>query len=231
MQTDHSIIILSQTNKKIKRYFKVCIKSHFLQKIVMGDFMYNFYSYKKKKPIGLIITVIICTALIITTGYFIYKNITTPLPFERNEEVEITGDAVANITKENETVYNRHAVLNLTEKYKCGHNIVTSAKIPDSFTGKSIEDIKKENPELNITSYNDFSINAEQLIENECNNHYVIKLKNGKITSYNKSIPDITVKEITINLQEYLKEDIEILKNGIEVGSKEEMLEFFEDFA
>lgn len=194
--------------------------------------MYSFYSYKRKKPIGLIITICICTALIIVTGVLIYKSIFTPLPFERNtEETKIAGEAVSNVASESQTIYAKHTVLNLTEKFLCGHNTLSSTEIPDSFVGKTIDDIKKENPELSVTSYNEWSINAEKINNKECNNHYIIKLKNGKVISYNKNIPDITIKETSINLQEYLKEDIEILKNGIEVGSKEEMLEFFEDFA
>ena len=130
----------------------------------------------------------------------------------------------------------------LTKQYKELISAVAAAKaknevrkslatLPTEELKAELEEIKNENPEYIVTSYNDFSISAMKVYDKHCDNHYIIKLQGNKLISYSKNSPDITIKEIKINLMEYPDEDIEILKNGIEVGSKEEMLEFFEDFA
>lgn len=194
--------------------------------------MYNMYSYRKKRPYGLIITIIICSIIVVLTGYFVYKNLTTPIPFKEKASEEQTGnEIVINKPQSNDIKYSKNAEFTLTESFLCGHNKVTSSTMPDNFVGKTISDIKNENPDYIITSYNDFSISALQVCDRHCDNHYIIRLDGAKLTSYNKNAPDIVIKEIKLNLIEYPKEDIEILKTGIEVGSKEEMLEFFEDFA
>ena len=141
------------------------------------------------------------------------------------------SEIVINKPQTNDVKYNENAEFMLTETYLCGHNKVTNTSLPEEFTGKTITQIKNENPDYIITSYNDFSISALKVCDRHCDNHYIIKLNGNKLTSFNKNSPDIIIKEIKMNLYEYPSEDIEILKNGIEVGSKEEMLEFFEDFA
>lgn len=194
--------------------------------------MYNMYSYRKKRPIGLIITIIVCSIIILITGFFIYKNLTKPLPFkEKDTSMTRESEIVINKPQTNDIKYNKNAEFMLTETYLCGHNKVTNTSLPEEFIGKTIGEIKSENPDYIITSYNDFSISALKVCDKHCDNHYIIKLNGNKLTSFNKNSPDITIKEIKMNLYEYPSEDIEILKNGIEVGSKEEMLEFFEDFA
>lgn len=194
--------------------------------------MYNMYSYRKKRPVGLIITIIICSIIILITGFFIYINLTAPLPSKEKEVLsETESEIVINKPQTNDIKYTKNTEFTLTETFLCGHNIVKSETIPQNFIGKTIEEIKNENPEYIVTSYNDFSISAMKVYDKHCDNHYIIKLQGNKLISYSKNSPDITIKEIKINLMEYPHEDIEILKNGIEVGSKEEMLEFFEDFA
>lgn len=194
--------------------------------------MYNMYSYRKKRPAGLIITIIVCSIIILITGFFIYINLAAPLPFKEKEAMKETeNEIVINKPLANDVKYSENTEFMLTETFLCGHNKVTNISLPQNFIGKTITEIKNENPEYTVTSYNDFSISAMKVFDKHCGNHYIIKLKGNKLMSYNKNSPDIIVKEIKMNLMEYPDEDIEILKNGIEVGSKEEMLEFFEDFA
>lgn len=194
--------------------------------------MYNMYSYRKKRPTGLIITIIICLIIVLATGFFIYINLTTPLPFKEKEVANKSeNEIVINKPQTNDVKYDKNAEFMLTETFLCGHNKETNTSLPENFIGKTITEIKKENPDYIITSYNDFSVSALKVYDKHCDNHYIIKLNGTKLISFNKNSPDVTIKEIKMNLAEYPSEDIEILKNGIEVGSKEEMLEFFEDFA
>lgn len=196
-----------------------------------GSKMYNAYSHRKRKPTGLIITIIVCLTIVGFTIFFAYRYLSVPIPRQTAEEEVPQGDIVINREAKKDIKYNENASFNLTTSYRCGHTEVTEEKIPSSFIGKTIEEIKAKNKEYDIYTYNDFSISANKTLDRECGNHYIIKLEGNKLKSYNKQTPDITEKEITINLREFFEEDIEILKNGIEVGSKTELLEFYEDFA
>lgn len=194
--------------------------------------MYNFYSYKKKRPTGLIITIIICSIIILTTGYFVYRTVSVPLPFKEKAVQDLNKeDIVTNNAQKTDTKYTKNTRYILTKNFICGHSVTEDLYIPPNFVGKTIDEIKKENQNIEITLYDDFSISATELYDTQCENHYIIKLKGNKLISYNKNEPDIIIKETTLNLMEFQKSDADILKNGIEVGSKEELLEFYEDFA
>lgn len=194
--------------------------------------MYNLYSYRRKRPTGLIITIVLAVGICVTSAYLIYKKFKEPIEFkkeivtEESYEKEISAPA----TKK-ETKYDKNCDFYLNTIYLCGHNEITETKIPDNFYEKTINEIKKENPRYNIYEYNDFSIYANEIIEEICDNHFIIKLNGNKLISFNKKTPDIIEKEKNLNLKEFLQDDIEILKNGIEFFSKTELLEFFENFA
>ncbi len=191
--------------------------------------MYECYSFKKRKTAGIIVTVIVCAVIVSVTAVLVYKALFTPLP--QKEEVTPQGEPVAAFPLSDEVKYGKNTQYFLTEVYLCGHKKQTETHIPDEFIGKTIEEIKKENPSLQINAYNDFSLSALKVINEVCDNHYIITLSENHLISYKKSEPDKIIKKSSINLNEFLEEDTEILKSGIEVGSKDEMLEFFEDFA
>lgn len=194
--------------------------------------MYSFYSYKKKRPTGLIITIIICTVIILITGYFVYRTISIPLPFKKEEIQDFKEEnIVTNNTQEKNIRYTKNTEYILTKNFICGHSVTEQTPVPENFIGKTIEEIKEENKNIEVTLYNDFSISATELCGNQCDNHYIIKLNGNKLISFNKNTPDLIVKETTLNLREFPESDVTILKNGIEVGSKDELLEFYEDFA
>ncbi len=197
-----------------------------------GDFMYNYYSYRKKKPLGLIITVCVCVFLILLTAFFIFFNLTEPLNLR---DKKIDEDGSQNVSKnnieKNMVLYDKNAELHLTEYFVCGHRTISNTIIPDNFISKTIDQIKEENPNIEVTGYNENSISAIRYSSMECDNHFIIILRGNSLVAYNKKDPSNVIKSIKINLIEYSSDDIAILKGGIEVNSQEEMLEFFEDFA
>lgn len=190
--------------------------------------MYNLYSVKRKKNAWVIVTVLICIGIVSVTAILVYNALFTPLP---EKEVTPGGEPVAALPLSEDIKYDKNTVYLLTETYLCGHQEHTEGTIPESFRGKTINEIKKENPSLQFNAYNDFSISAEKLINKVCDNHYMITLSKESLISYKKSEPGKIVKISPVNTREFSEEDMEILKSGIEVGSFDEMLEFFEDFA
>lgn len=197
-----------------------------------GDKMYNLYSYRRKRPTGMIVTIVLAVGIFVTSGYFVYKKLKEPIEFkketitEESYEKEISATATKNDTK-----YDKNCDFYLNTLYLCGHNETSQSKIPDNFHNKTIDEIKNDNPRYDIYNYNDFSIYANEFIGEICNNHFIIKLNGNNLISYNKKTPDVIEKEKKLNLKEFLKDDIEILRNGIEFSSKTELLEFFENFA
>ena len=49
-----------------------------------GDIMYNVCSHRKKRPYGLITTLIISGAVILTSGYFALKMLSQPIEFKKD---------------------------------------------------------------------------------------------------------------------------------------------------
>ena len=194
--------------------------------------MYNLYSYRKKRPIGLIITIIISSTIVAVTSYIIYKNLKEPIKFENNSIIyEESEKEINSLIDQKDIKYNKDCDFHLNLLYSCGHNKNTVSKIPINFYDKTINEIKNENPSYDIYDYTDFSIYATREVDEFCDNHFIIRLNGNKLSAYNKKTPDVTEKETVLNLREYSKEDLEILKNGIELSSKTELLEFFENFA
>ena len=191
--------------------------------------MYECYSFKKKKTFGIIATVLICTLIISVTAVLAYKLLFTPLP--EKEEVIPQGEQVSASPQNENIKYQKEAEYYLVEAFGCGHNKEFSGNIPESFIGKTIEEIKNENPELKITAFNDFSISAYKASSGSCDNHYIIMLSGNSLTAYKKDEPEKILKKLAISTNEFSKEDIEILKSGIEVGSYDEVLEFLEGFS
>ncbi len=191
--------------------------------------MYECYSFKKGKKTGVIITALVCIFIVSVTAVLVYKALFTPLPAK--EEVVPQGEPVAATPLSDEIKYGKHTQYFLTEVYLCGHKKQVETTIPDEFIGKTIEEIKAQYPHIQINAYNDFSISSLKVTNEICDNHYIITLSGDNLISYKKSEPEKIIKKSAINLNEFLKEDTEILKGGIEVGSRDEMLEFFEDFA
>jgi len=194
--------------------------------------MYNLYSYRRKRPTRMIIILILITTIVGGSGYIIYRKLKEPIIFKNTAENEIHQESTVNTAPEKkELKYNEHTDFNLTVIYSCGHQADFESKIPLNFIGKTINEIKTENSNYDIYDYSDYKIYAKENLDECCDNHYILILNGNKLTSYNKKTPDITEKEITINPKEFYNEDIKILQNGIEVSSKTELLEYFENFA
>lgn len=192
--------------------------------------MYNLYSYKKKRPIGLIITIFIIALIVGLSCYLAVRKLKEPVIPETKAK-EVYEEPASTSYRDKEIIYTEHSDFDLTSYYLCGHKENTISKIPDGFKGKTIDEIKNEYGEYDIYNFTDTKIFANEIISSHCNNHFVIILKGNKLISYNKNTPTILEREVVLNLNDFLKDDLEILKNGIEVSSETELIEYFENFA
>ena len=85
---------------------------------------------------------------------------------------------------------------------------------------------------MNILNYQKNEIILYQENEGQCDEHYIVKDDNGKVTIYKKTKDgkEELLEETDIAI-DYLTETDKInIKNGIEVNGKQNLNQFIEDF-
>lgn len=124
----------------------------------------------------------------------------------------------------------KSATLKLATLYACGHQRWRQFPLPDELKGSTENDVKRMHPSWNILRFEEQVIEAEEKIDTDCDNHYLLKLIKDKIIVTQKNSPDIIVSEERINLSMLTSEDQAILSSGIFVNSEYELLEILESF-
>ena len=120
------------------------------------------------------------------------------------------------------------ASIELTTLYSCGHSKTEIIKPADNIINKSKEEIEEINPGWTIKQFTKNYLMVEEIKDQQCENHYTIKLSNNKIQVYqgNKGL----IKEVEINVNMLTEDDKRILMSGIAVNSEYELLEILESF-
>ncbi|MBO5454040.1 MAG: hypothetical protein J6A69_08785 [Clostridia bacterium] len=110
---------------------------------------------------------------------------------------------------------------------KCGH---TETYTPDNTeTFEDISEITLLYPSWQIKTADEGRIYLIKTSEGYCKNHYKAHLRGNKITV--TRLNDNTVyKEFYISLKYLTEDDINELKNGKAINSRQELTEFTEDF-
>lgn len=120
------------------------------------------------------------------------------------------------------------------EKYytDCGHTIIQKEKVQDSEVNKDEEYFKNAYSDWKIESFTADGVKLYKEFQGNCDEHYLITLDDENIVIY--SVDDSgnrTLKEKTdIPLQYLPKEDIELLKKGINAYGQNELAKKLEDF-
>lgn len=176
---------------------------------------YLYYKKKSKSKYYLIAALLI---FIISAVILLWKSDNktahTVNPVENTINTEIIKDGIL------KTKYN----------YLCSHSEYTEEKIPSSYIGKTVEYIKEKHDEIKSINYDNNTLNVEIDKAVKCDKHYRIQLVDDIIAVYCEKFPDKAEKKLKINLTGLYETEIELLKSGIEFGSKEALLEFLEDF-
>ena len=115
---------------------------------------------------------------------------------------------------------------------KCGHTTSEYIAIPKELVNKTKEDLKEKYAGWTIDKFSDTQIVISKKEEGECDEHYIVKDKEGKVVIY-KLLEDGTEKEyeVTDISTEYITDTDKInMKNGIKVNGKQELNQLIEDF-
>ena len=143
-------------------------------------------------------------------------------------EVEISETSTA----EEEKVTPNTLMIYKTYHTKCQHYINEYENADASDVNLTEEDLREKYREWNITSFNAEQVVLERETEDFCNEHYKLKIVDGKIVIYRLDEKDKEVDSETTEITtEYLtEEDILQLKEGITVYGKENLTAVLEDY-
>lgn len=189
----------------------------------------------------LTVTVIAIFLVSFICGYYIYKEHTEDkLPNKLTSKIsETTGENSGNtfspslLTSTIEQKISPNATIVIKKHYtNCGHTTKDYAEIPAEFVNLKEEELKDILTEWEIKGFSPDEIVIYKEIEGICNEHYIIREKDGNVAIYTidenekEKLSELT--EISTN---YLTEhDKAELQKGIRANGKEELNSILEDF-
>lgn len=151
----------------------------------------------------------------------------------RIEEVNAisVNTVVQTVTQEEKTTPNTMVTFE-TYYAKCGHNEIEKKKIELEDVNKTEKQIKEKYNEYKVTKFSGEEIKLYKEKNQMCENHYIIKEKEGKIAVYNVNEEGKEIfKNDTEILTKYLPdEDVELLKKGIKANSEAQLNQLLSDY-
>ena len=103
---------------------------------------------------------------------------------------------------------------------KCGHTIISKQEIQNKYN------------QYEVKEFSSNEIKLYKQVDKICDSHYVVKQKDGVIAVFSKNDDGTeTLKSQTDVSTKYLpKEDVDLLENGIEANSNEELEQILSDY-
>ena len=115
---------------------------------------------------------------------------------------------------------------------KCGHETSQYREIPEELVNLTQEELKEKYSEWNIEKFSDTNIVLSKTEKGSCNEHFILKEKNGFATVFKKlDNGEEEEYETTDIATEYLSETDKInMKKGIEVNGLQNLNQLIEDY-
>lgn len=151
----------------------------------------------------------------------------------RNTQNEKTLEPKVIETVVEETKISPYAKLIIEKKFtKCGHTTVEVIDIPNELINMTEKEIMKKYENWDVRSFNSKEVSLYREIVANCNDHFVLKDKDGYLAIYtNVTDNKMNLKEVTdIDISNLPSGDKENLKKGILVYGQEELSSLLEDF-
>lgn len=136
-------------------------------------------------------------------------------------------------TGANDVTVSPNAEVILTQKYKkCGHTVSTKEIAPREIVNLDEEKVKDYYKGWNIDTFSASEIRLSRINEGICGEHYILRESDGYISiSCKNDSGEYIFKGLTdISVQYLPEEDLDKLRNGIEVVGREALNKFLEDF-
>lgn len=195
----------------------------------------------KKWVITVIIVIVIGLLVGVGTAIFSsYMNKTDNTNIVSQKELANTNIENSNIdvnnvkeTSSSENIISPNAIIVKKTYYKkCDHLIKEEEPISEDLINKTEEDVKNKYLDWQVTSFTNTQITLYKELDEQCDEHYFVQEKNGIVVIYtiDKSGTK-TLKQQTEILTKYLPdEDVEKIKDGVEIIGYTKLVEFLEDF-
>ena len=195
-----------------------------------------------KKVFILYITVLVL-GFAFVCGYYIYK-----IPKEESiiqEEIAkqdfnvyneinniLSQEALATDVREEDKVSPNATLILKTNHKECGHTTKEEVDVPVEIVNKKQKEVSQIYPQWEVIGFSPDEIVLYREVEGICNEHYVLKEREGFLAIYTKNENgEEKLKEVTSISLEYLPQnDIDKIKEGIEATGDEELNSVLEDF-
>lgn len=188
--------------------------------------------------------------IIITAVIIIIAIIIGSMLFKNNDNTKTESQTQNNIKQQDEIQENTftndisvssieqekispNAVLILKKHYEeCDHTIKEYAKIPEEYVNLNEEELAKKQEGWRIEQFSKDEVTLIKDINNICNEHYVLRQKDGIIAVYQIHEDNTeTLKEETGIAVEYLTDIDKLrLEEGIRIYGEEELNSTLEDY-
>lgn len=114
---------------------------------------------------------------------------------------------------------------------ECKHTTTSYNNIEERLVNMTKEDLSKEFPDWQIEEFSENRIVLYQEQEGECNEHYIVRDRDGQVVIYQKTENGEKEIEVTDISTEYLPETDKMqMENGIEVNGKQQLNQLIEDY-
>lgn len=195
------------------------------------------------KKWGIMIGAIIIIAIAVYAGVSIFNM--SNKPKNQVNTTNIKNETISNqvnysvknditiTTNTNEEKISPNATLILKRKYKeCGHIIKEYKKITDELVNLTKKELIEKENDWEIEKFSKMEVILLKETEGVCNEHYVLKEKDGVIAVYKIENEDKEVlEELTGIVTEYLTESDKMeIEQGITVYGKEELNSILENY-
>ena len=132
----------------------------------------------------------------------------------------------------NEEKISPNCIVTLNVIYKkCGHQKSEEVQIPKELVNKTKKELQEKYSDHKIQSFSDTKIVLIKEEEGECNEHYLVQEKDGKVVIY-QIINDLKkeLDETDISTEFLSNGDKKQLENGIRINGKKELNKLIENF-
>ena len=144
---------------------------------------------------------------------------------------EYGTDLISTNSKVKKTSPNCLIVLKIYYR-KCGHLVESKKNIEEGEVNLTEEELKKKFPDWELQKFTSSEIVLYKEVDEFCNEHYLLKEKDGTIAVFSLDENNNEKLERKTNIfTNYLEEDdLEKLRSGIYINSKKELNKALEDF-
>ena len=132
-----------------------------------------------------------------------------------------------------ETKVSPNADLIIKKKHiDCGHVTEDLVEIPTEMVNKTQEEIEEMYSDFDIEAFSRDEVILYKEVEGVCNEHYKIKEEDGVIVVYvtNENGQEILYDKTGVATEYLAEEDLNNIRNGLEIYGTENLNKFIEDF-